>query len=125
MLCLSSARASKLLQGVTGARLLHQFWPQNDTPTDTKMMINVAGDRDVKEASIDTQGKIRLLEYLEAACRKNGCRKLELESCHFTHANRGFTKKFFGYPSQKEDGYEVNMRIDAQFGSITMFEANV
>jgi hypothetical protein len=90
------------------------------------MAISVAGEGNLNEMNASgVQAPLELRETLRAACRQHGYRRLELESCHFSHADRGFSTKFFGKPTQKLDSYEVSSMIDADVGSITMFEANV
>lgn len=90
------------------------------------MIISVAAEGNLNEMNeTGVQASLELRETLQAACRQHGYRRLELESCHFSHADRGFSTKFFGKTTQKLDGYEVNSMIDADIGSITMFEANV
>lgn len=90
------------------------------------MAINIAGGGNLysKEPSCE-QDSLELRKTLEAACRQNGFRRLELESCHFIHADRGFTNELFKQTSQKCDGYRVNSMIDTETGSITLYEANV
>jgi hypothetical protein len=115
------------LQAVTGSRLSHQFWPENKRLEDTNMTVRVAKENEQRDEELDgsAQPSNELHKMLEAACRKNGYRKLELESCHFSHTDRGFTNQVFGKPSEKETGYEVDSVLDTESGSITMFEANV
>ena len=78
-----------------------------------------------RELDVNNQPSNDLHKMLDAACRKNGYRKLELDSCRFSHADRGFTNKVFGKMSEKEAGYEVDSVLDTESGSITMFETNV
>lgn len=111
---------------MAGAKHEYQFWPQYDAPRDTGMTISVASEGNSNEMdATGVEASLELRETLRAACRQHGYRRLELESCHFSHADRGFSTKFFGKATQKVDGYEVNSMIDGDIGSITMFEANV
>ena len=110
---------SKRLQAATSSRNERCFEPHKESWIPSEEWIKVGGEE--------------VRECLEHACRTNGYRKLELNTCEFKTDKKWFTADVFGgdprsklfAPGKKKTVPESVLKLDAVGGSLTIYEANV